>query len=63
MEKAVAIAALAVLAQATRLDAFRLLVKAGPAGLQAGPIGQTLDVPSANELLSFLSDHCCQGIG
>jgi DNA-binding transcriptional ArsR family regulator len=51
MEKAFAIAALAALAQETRLDVFRLLVQAGPEGLPAGAIGESLDVPSAT--LSF----------
>lgn len=34
--------ALAALAQPTRLDAFRLLVRAGPAGMPAGAIGERL---------------------
>lgn len=51
MEKQIAIAALAALAQETRLDVFRLLVRSGPAGLPAGAIGDALDVPSAT--LSF----------
>lgn len=36
--------ALAALSQETRLDVFRLLVKAGPAGLLAGNIAHRLDV-------------------
>jgi DNA-binding transcriptional ArsR family regulator len=51
MEKKDAIAALAALAQDTRLDVFRLLVQAGPGGLPAGRIGERLDLPSAT--LSF----------
>ncbi len=51
MEKQAAISALAALAQDTRLDAFRILVAAGPAGLPAGAIGEALDLPSAT--LSF----------
>lgn len=51
MEKSAALSALAALAQETRLDVFRLLVKAGPAGLPAGAIGEALEVPSAT--LSF----------
>ncbi len=51
MEKPDAIAALAALAQDTRLDVFRLLVQAGPAGLPAGRIGEQLGLPSAT--LSF----------
>lgn len=45
------IAALAALAQETRLALFRLLVEAGPAGLPAGAIAQHLDV--AAPTLSF----------
>src|ERR1700730_19022522 len=51
MEKLDAIAALAALAQASRLDIFRLLVQAGPDGLPAGQIGERLGLPSAT--LSF----------
>jgi ArsR family transcriptional regulator, arsenate/arsenite/antimonite-responsive transcriptional repressor len=51
MEKIDAIAALAALAQETRLDIFRLLVQAGPDGLPAGQIGERLGLPSAT--LSF----------
>ena len=46
-----AIAALAALAQETRLDIFRLLVEAGVDGIPAGQIGGTLGLPSAT--LSF----------
>lgn len=51
MEKQDAIAALAALAQETRLDVFRLLVRAGPQGLPAGELGEALEIPSAT--LSF----------
>lgn len=47
MEKQSALAALAALAQETRLDIFRLLVEAGPAGMAAGAIGERLLLPSA----------------
>lgn len=40
-----ATAVLAALAQPTRLEAFRLLVKHEPAGLPAGEIARALDVP------------------
>ena len=40
-----AAAILAALAQPTRLEAFRLLVKHEPAGLPAGEIARTLEVP------------------
>lgn len=51
MEKTEAIAALAALAQDSRLDMFRLLVQAGQEGLPAGRIGESLGLPSAT--LSF----------
>lgn len=44
-------AALAALAQETRLRAFRVLVRAGPAGLPAGRLAGRLEVPAAT--LSF----------
>lgn len=51
MEKSSALAALAALAQDSRLDIFRLLVQAGADGLPAGRIGEILALPSAT--LSF----------
>lgn len=51
MEKLYVIAALAALAQETRLDIFRLLVQAGAEGIPAGQIGEKLGLPSAT--LSF----------
>lgn len=45
------IAALAALAQDSRLAVFRLLVQAGPAGLPAGKIGEATGVPPSS--LSF----------
>jgi ArsR family transcriptional regulator len=47
MEKSAVLAALAALAQESRLDIFRLLVQAGPTGLPAGQIGEQLGLPSA----------------
>jgi ArsR family transcriptional regulator len=47
MEKMDALAALAALAQETRLDIYRLLVQAGVDGLPAGQIGEQLGLPSA----------------
>ncbi len=44
MESDLAIKRLSALAQEGRLAVFRLLVKAGPAGLAAGEIARTLDV-------------------
>lgn len=43
MEMKEAVEALAALAHDTRLSVFRLLVKAGPAGLSAGEIAEELD--------------------
>ena len=51
METKEAAKALAALAQETRLSIFRLLVQAGPQGIAAGRIGESLDVPPAT--LSF----------
>jgi len=51
MELKEAVTALAALAQETRLSIFRLLVEAGPEGVSAGRIGETLKVPAAT--LSF----------
>ena len=47
MEKSDALAALAALAQESRLDIYRLLVQAGADGLPAGHIGEQLGLPSA----------------
>lgn len=51
MEITSAVTALAALAQETRLAIYRLLVKAGPQGISAGRIGETLEVAAAT--LSF----------
>jgi ArsR family transcriptional regulator, arsenate/arsenite/antimonite-responsive transcriptional repressor len=51
MEIKAAVTALASLAQETRLSIYRLLVEAGPDGVSAGRIGETLGVPAAT--LSF----------
>lgn len=51
MEKQNAIGALAALAQETRLDVFRRLVRAGADGMPAGAIAEALGLPSAT--LSF----------
>jgi ArsR family transcriptional regulator len=47
MEKQAALAALAALAQESRLDIYRVLVQAGPEGLPVGQIGEQLGLPSA----------------
>jgi DNA-binding transcriptional ArsR family regulator len=51
MELTTAVTALAALAQETRLSVYRLLVEAGPDGVSAGRIGETLEIPGAT--LSF----------
>ena len=45
MENKSAIAALSALAQSTRLDTFRLLVKQEPDGIPAGELARMLAVP------------------
>jgi DNA-binding transcriptional ArsR family regulator len=54
MDSSAAILAFAALAQPTRLDVFRLLVKREPEGLAAGDIARELAVPH-NTLSSHLS--------
>ena len=51
MDNKSAIAALAALAQESRLATFRLLVQAGPDGLAASKIAETLAMPASS--LSF----------
>lgn len=51
MDNKTAVVALAALAQETRLAIFRSLVQAGPEGIAAGRISETLQVPGAT--LSF----------
>jgi ArsR family transcriptional regulator, arsenate/arsenite/antimonite-responsive transcriptional repressor / arsenate reductase (thioredoxin) len=55
MENADAVIALAALAQDNRLDVFRLLVQAGPAGLPAGQVAAALDL--APNTLTFHFDR------
>ncbi len=55
MEKSLAIAALAALAQENRLDVFRLLMEAGPDGLPAGDVAATLGL--APNTLTFHFDR------
>lgn len=45
MKKTQALASLAALAQESRLDTFRLLVRAGPEGLPAGEVAAALGLP------------------
>jgi ArsR family transcriptional regulator len=94
MEIKHATASLAALGHETRLAIFRLLVQAGPEGVNAGLICEKLELPPAtlsfhlahlsrgglisgrqegrfifyvadyaamDDLLGYLTDHCCQG--
>ncbi|MBB4040407.1 DNA-binding transcriptional ArsR family regulator [Microvirga flocculans] len=54
MESETAIQTLAALAQPTRLDVFRLLVRREPAGMPAGDIARELAVP-ANTMSAHLA--------
>ena len=58
MEKIDAVAALAALAQENRLDVFRLLVRAGPLGMPAGAVAETLRL--APNTLTFHFDRLRQ---
>ena len=51
MDTSLATSVFESLSSAVRLDAYRLLVKAGPTGLVAGEIGAALNIPPTN--LSF----------
>ena len=55
METSSAVAALAALAQESRLEIFRLLVQAGPQGMAAGQIAEQLDL--APNTLTFHFDR------
>jgi ArsR family transcriptional regulator, arsenate/arsenite/antimonite-responsive transcriptional repressor len=55
MKKHDALAALAALAQDSRLDAFRLLVEAGRDGISAGSVAEALDL--APNTLTFHFDR------
>jgi DNA-binding transcriptional ArsR family regulator len=58
MKKTDAVAALSALAQDNRLDVFRLLVEAGPAGMPAGGVAAALDL--APNTLTFHFDRLRQ---
>jgi ArsR family transcriptional regulator len=45
MDSTHAVAALAALAQESRLEVFRLLIRCGPGGVPAGEIARSLGVP------------------
>jgi DNA-binding transcriptional ArsR family regulator len=55
MKKLEAVAALAALAQDSRLDVFRLLVQAGPDGMPAGDVAAALKI--APNTLTFHFDR------
>src|SRR6202045_3332166 len=55
MKKPDAVAALAALAQDSRLDVYRLLVQAGPEGMPAGLVAEKLDL--APNTLTFHFDR------
>jgi DNA-binding transcriptional ArsR family regulator len=61
MESKLAIAALAALAQTTRLETFRLLVKSEPDGIPAGELARMLDVPQ-NTMSAHLATLSRAGI-
>lgn len=54
METNVAIDAFAALAQGTRMEVFRRLVRAGPEGLPAGGVARALEIP-ANTMSTHLA--------
>jgi ArsR family transcriptional regulator len=54
MDNAEAITALSALAQSTRLDTFRLLVKREPEGVPAGELARLMEVPQ-NTMSAHLS--------
>ncbi|MDZ4778508.1 MAG: metalloregulator ArsR/SmtB family transcription factor [Alphaproteobacteria bacterium] len=54
MESNEAIEAFSALAQPTRLDVYRRLMRAGPEGLPAGAVAKALDVP-ANTMSTHLA--------
>src|ERR1700722_776518 len=58
MEKDAAVLALAALAQENRLDAYRLLVQAGPDGIPAGQVADALRL--APNTLTFHFDRLRQ---
>lgn len=51
MEQSAAVERLSALAHETRIEVFRLLVRAGPDGMAAGAVGDALDI--AAPTLSF----------
>ena len=70
MDKIKALTAFSALGQDTRLEVFRLLVKAGQTGMTAGLVrnereGRSVryfaDMEGVGGLLGFLMEDCCAG--
>ena len=61
MDISTAVISLAALAQESRLQIFRLLVKKGPEGLCVGDIDEELGIPPAT-LSSHLKELCQSGL-
>ncbi len=61
MDQPSALAALAALSQATRLDTFQLLVRHAPEGLPAGEVARQLDIPQ-NTMSAHLSTLARAGL-
>ncbi|MFM1924634.1 MAG: hypothetical protein RIT44_440 [Pseudomonadota bacterium] len=61
MDEALAVKALAALAQASRLRVFRAIVGAAPQGLQPGQLSQALEMP-ANTLSFHLKELLHAGL-
>src|ERR1044072_324873 len=59
MKKPQALVALSALAQESRLDTFRLLVRAGPEGMPAGEVAAALGLPP--NTLTFHFDRLREG--
>ncbi len=56
MDQRAAITIFESLASGVRLDVFRLLVRQGPAGMVAGEIAATVQLPPTNALLTPSSE-------
>jgi DNA-binding transcriptional ArsR family regulator len=61
METALALTALSALSHELRLQAFRQLVQAGPAGLSVGELRDRLDIPPAS-LSAYLNTLRAAGL-
>ncbi|MGI8398485.1 ArsR/SmtB family transcription factor [Agrobacterium deltaense] len=61
MDNSSAITALGALAQSTRLETFRLLVRHEPDGIPAGELARLVDVPQ-NTMSAHLATLCRAGL-